>query len=235
MLPYPGGLTRNVVQCLEDFKIPMLLEHIATFIHGADRVEAVTVTKVDEDQKPISGTERAIKCDALILSVGLIPENELSESSGIALDPATGGPVVDERMETSVKGMFACGNVVHVHDLVDHVTQIGEMAGESAARSVLNRLPPFRREITLKAGENVRYVVPQMISGERPVTLHLRVKKPMRNARVRIGNITTHKRVVKPPEMVVVKLGEEMLDGLEKVSQLVVNVREEDGREERDS
>lgn len=235
VLPYPGGLERNVVQCLEDFNIPLLLEHTITFIHGADRVEAVTVTKVDKDQKPISGAERTIKCDTLILSVGLIPENELSEAAGIALDPATGGPILNECMETSIRGLFACGNVVHVHDLVDHVTEMGELAGECAARRVLNRLPPLSREITLKAGENVRYIVPQIISGEKPVALHLRVKEPMKNVKVRIGNLTIPKRVVKPPEMVVVKLDEERLGRLEKVSELIVNVRREDEREGRNS
>lgn len=227
MLPYPGGLDRNVVQCLEDFNIPLLLQHTVTFVHGADRVEAVTTAKVDGNGRPIPGTERTMECDTLILSVGLIPENELSEATGIALDPATGGPVVNERMETSVQGIFACGNVVHVHDLVDHVTQVGELAGESAARHVLNKLPPLSRKITLRAGENVRYVVPQIISGKEPVTLYTRVRKPMRDVKVKIGNLAIPKRVVKPPETVVIKLTEERLEKLEKNDKLVVSIEKE--------
>ena len=227
MLPYPGGLDRNVVQCLEDFNIPLLLQHTVTFVHGADRVEAVTTAKVDGNGRPIPGTERMMECDTLILSVGLIPENELSEAAGIALDPVTGGPIVNERMETSVQGIFACGNVVHVHDLVDHVTQVGELAGESAARHVLNKLPPLSRKITLRAGENVRYVVPQIISGKEHVTLYTRVRKPMRDVKVKIGNLTIAKRVVKPPETVVIKLTEERLEKLEKKDKLVVSIEKE--------
>lgn len=227
MLPYPGGLDRNVVQCLEDFNIPLLLQHTVTFVHGADRVEAVTTAKLDGNGRPIPGTERMMECDTLILSVGLIPENELSEAAGIALDPATGGPIVNEHMETSVQGIFACGNVVHVHDLVDHVTQVGELAGERAARHVLNKLPPLSRKITLRAGENVRYVVPQIISGKEPVTLYTRVRKPMRDVKVKIGNLTIPKRVVKPPETVVIKLTEERLEKLEKKDKLVVSIEKE--------
>ncbi|MGQ9460237.1 MAG: FAD-dependent oxidoreductase [Candidatus Bathyarchaeaceae archaeon] len=225
ILPYPSGLDRNVVQCLEDFNIPLLLQHTVTSIHGSDRVEAVTVAKVDADGKPLQGTERIIECDTLILSVGLIPENELSETADITLDSATGGPIVNEYMETSVEGIFACGNVVHVYDLVDHVTQAGELAGESAARRVLNQLPSLTRKITLKAGDNVRSVVPQIIGGREPVTLYLRVKKPMRDVKVTIGNLTIPKRVVKPPEMIVVNLTKQALEKLEKKDELKVSVR----------
>jgi len=224
ILPYPSGLDRNVVQCLEDFNIPLLLQHTVTSIHGSDRVEAVTVAKVDASGKPLQDTERIIECDTLILSVGLIPENELSETADIALDSVTGGPIVNEYMETSVQGIFACGNVVHVYDLVDHVTQAGELAGESAARHVLNQLPPLTRKITLKAGDNVRSVVPQIIGGKEQVTLYLRVKKPMRDVEVTIGNLTIPKRVVKPPEMVVVNLTKQALEKLEKKDELKVSV-----------
>ena len=227
MLPYPGGLDRNVVQCLEDFNIPLLLQHTVTFVHGADRVEAVTTAKVDENGRHIPGTERIVECDTLILSVGLIPENELSEAAAIALDLATGGPIVNERMETSVQGIFACGNVVHVHDLVDHVTQVGEIAGENAALYVLNKLPPLSRKTTLRAGKNVRYVVPQIIGGEEPVTLYMRVIKPMRDVKVKIGNLTIPMHVVKPPEMVVIKLTGERLEKLEKKDELMVSIEKE--------
>jgi len=227
MLPYPGGLNRNVVQCLEDFDIPLLLEHTVTFIHGADRVEAVTIAKVDRNGSPIPGTERKIDCDTLILSVGLIPENELSEVAGVALDPATGGPIIDERMETSVQGIFACGNVVHVHDLVDHVTLGGELAGKSAADHALGRLTPLRRRTTLRAGKNVRYVVPQIISGEIPVTIYMRAKKPMRDVKVKLGSLTVPIRAMTPPEAVTIKLTGERLKKIGKRKKLVVNVEEE--------
>jgi NADPH-dependent 2,4-dienoyl-CoA reductase/sulfur reductase-like enzyme len=229
ILPYASGLSRNVVQCLEDFNIPLLLGHTVTSVHGIDRVEAVTVAKVDVNWRPIQETERTIECDTLILSVGLIPENELSQTPGVVLDPATGGPVVNEHMETSVEGIFGCGNVVHVYDLVDHVTQAGELAGESAARYVLNELPPLRKKIALKAGSNVKSVVPQIISGAEPVILHLRVKKPMRNVKVKMGNLSIPKRVVRPPEMVVINLTEKALEKLEKRDELEVSVEEETG------
>ena len=225
-MPYPGGLTRNVVQCLEDFGIPLLLERTITFIHGHDRVEAVTISKVDAEGNTVPGVEEKIMCDTLVLSVGLIPENELSEDAGIVLDSTTGGPVVNERMETSIPGIFACGNVVTVYDLVDYVSSVGELAGESAARYVLNELPPLRREIALKSGDNVRSVVPQIIGGERPVTLYIRAKKPMRNVEVRIQNLRFPERVVRPPEMIVIELTEERLMKLEKKPVLLVSMEE---------
>jgi pyruvate/2-oxoglutarate dehydrogenase complex dihydrolipoamide dehydrogenase (E3) component len=229
ILPNASGLNRNVVQCLEDFNIPLLLEHTVTSIHGVDRVEAVTVAKVDADWRPIQKTERTIECDTLILSVGLIPENELSQTAGVVLDIATRGPVVNEHMETSVQGIFGCGNVVHVYDLVDHVTQAGELAGESAARYVLNELPSLRKKVALKVGDNVKSVVPQIISGEEPVILHLRVEKPMRNVKVKMGNLNIPKRVVRPPEMVVISLNEKALAKLEKRDELEVSVEGETG------
>jgi NADPH-dependent 2,4-dienoyl-CoA reductase/sulfur reductase-like enzyme len=227
ILPYASGLSRNVVQCLEDFNIPLLLGHTVTSIHGVDRLDAVTVAKVDANWKPIQKAERTIECDTLILSVGLIPENELSQTAGIVLDPATGGPVINEHMETSVQGVFCCGNVVHVYDLVDHVTQAGELAGESASKYVFSELPQLRNKITLKARDNVKSVVPQIISGEKQVALHLRVKKPMRDVNVKIGNLSTPKRVVRPPEMVVINLTETALEKLEKKDELKVSIEEE--------
>jgi len=211
VMPYPGGLDRNL-QCLKDFDIPLYLKHAATFIHGSNRVEAVTISKLDDDGKPIAGEEKTIRCDTLILSVGLIPENELSKGAGIMLDSKTGGPIVDENMETSVEGVFACGNVVHVHDLVDHVTQNGETAGKNAAKKVLGELSPLKRKIHLEPMGNIRYVVPQIISGEKPLTLFSRVKKPAFNAKIVIGErILIHKRAVKPPELVTIQLTSESL------------------------
>lgn len=132
-LPHPAGLTRNVVQCLEDFEIPLYLESTVVEIHGKKRLEAVTIAKVDGAWNPISGTEQEISCDTLLLSVGLVPENELSSQAGITLDPVTGGPIVDESLMTNLPGIFACGNVLHVHDLVDNVSTESAKAGEFAA------------------------------------------------------------------------------------------------------
>ncbi len=142
---HSGGLTRNIVQCLEDFNIPLKLSHTVVNIHGRDRVEGVTVAAVDENKIPIMETARYVKCDTLLLSVGLIPENELSQEAGILLDPATRGPVVGESMETSVPGIFACGNVVRVHDLVDHVSKEGAAAGRNAAGYILNGIKPAEK------------------------------------------------------------------------------------------
>lgn len=205
MMPYPGGLIRNVVQCLQDFDIPLLLEHTVTFIHGRDRVEAVTIAKVDAKGEPILGTEKVIPCDTLLLSVGLIPENELSSLAGIEIDSSTGGPVIDERMQTSVEGIFACGNVVQVHDLVDYVSQQGEIAGKSAALYALGKLKPAKRIIKLKRGRNIRFLTPQRISDQEKVTLFIRVANPEQKVKLRVGEgIIEHtKALVRPNQMVV--------------------------------
>jgi NADPH-dependent 2,4-dienoyl-CoA reductase/sulfur reductase-like enzyme len=213
-LPYPGGLTRNVVQCLEDFGIPLLLRSTVIYIHGRERMEGVTVAEVDGEGRPVPGTERRIPCDTLILSVGLIPENELSEGAGVLLDGRTGGPVVDEFMRTSLEGVFACGNAVTVFDLVDHVTLTGERAGEAAARYLRGELPPPRGVREVEPGENVRLVVPQRIAGEGPVTLYLRVSRPLREVRVEVGGRSFPRKAVRPPEMVTLTLGREEVEKL---------------------
>jgi NADPH-dependent 2,4-dienoyl-CoA reductase/sulfur reductase-like enzyme len=178
LMPYSGGLTRNIVQCLEDFNIPLYLNHTVVNIEGRDRVEAVTIAQVDKSFKPIKGTEKKFECDALLLSVGLIPENELSKSAGIELDKVTGGPIVYESMETSVEGIFACGNVVHVHDLVDWVTEESKRAGSGAAKYVKGQMQSNCKTIKLKGINGVRYVVPHQIrldNIEQPVELMMRV------------------------------------------------------------
>ena len=166
LMPFSGGLNRNIVQCLEDYDIPLYLQHTVVDIEGKDRVEAVTIAKVDERYKPIEGTEIRFDCDTLLLSVGLIPENELSKSAGITLDGITAGPRVNESMETSVEGIFACGNVVHVHDLVDWVTEESRKAGRNAARYVLGELKQTDQKIVVQGIKGVRYVVPQEIRPE---------------------------------------------------------------------
>lgn len=214
VMPSPGGLTRNIRQCLEDFEIPLYLSHTVIAVKGKERVEGVTVAQVDGNRHPISGTEREIPCDTLVLSVGLIPENELSLAAGLEMDPVTRGPIVDQYMETSVAGVFACGNVVHVHDLVDHVSAAGETAGRGAAAFLSGNSPGEREYTQVEAGENVAYVVPQRIDrapGGGPVTLFFRVKKPEFKAEVLISAddevlARRFERVVRPPEMLTVDI-----------------------------
>jgi NADPH-dependent 2,4-dienoyl-CoA reductase/sulfur reductase-like enzyme len=207
LMDHPGGITRNVVQCLNDFDIPLHLSHTVSFIHGRKRVEAVSVAEVDADMKVKKETERFIPCDTLCLSVGLIPENEVSKHAGVVLDDVTSGPVVDERMETSVDGIFACGNVVNVFDLVDYVTRSAEAAGEGAARLVLEGRKRERR-IRVKPGRNVKYVVPQYVSDlDRDIDFYFRVEHPERAVAVRIladGKALGSKKhkMVRPPEMI---------------------------------
>jgi NADPH-dependent 2,4-dienoyl-CoA reductase/sulfur reductase-like enzyme len=219
ILPYIGGLIRNEVQCVHDFDIPLFLGHTITEIIGLTRIEAVTIARVDKNQEPIAGTEKTIECDTLLTSVGLIPENELSLKAGIELDSITGGPVVNDRMETSISGIFAGGNVVHVNDLVDSVTLEAEVAGACAADYAMGKAPPSRRTIGLKAGDNIRYVVPHIICAEKEVTLSMRVREPGEKMRLRIGNILTKSlRAVKPSEMIKIELTREQLGKLDETT-----------------
>ena len=184
VLPYSGGLKRNIVQCLEDFDIPLYLSTTVVDIHGRERLEAVTLAQVDENRRPISGTERRIPCDTLLLSVGLLPENELSSAAGVHLSGVTGGPEVSDRLATSIPGVFACGNVLHVHDLVDFVSQEAQKAGENAAL-YLQGARAGRRSVRLKGKNGVRYTVPQSIDPENmdeTVTVRFRVAQPYRDA-----------------------------------------------------
>ncbi len=209
LMPYSGGLTRNIVQCLEDFDIPLKLSHTVTEIHGQERVEGVTISKVDGSLKPIPGTEEYIPCDTLMLSVGLLPENELSRSVGIHLDRITGGAIVDQYRETSHEGIFACGNVLHVHDLVDFVTQEAQTAGEGAAKYILNKKDYPQFKFHTKGINGVRYIVPQRISVDgawEPVKLYFRVGQVYTNATVKVtrnGNViyAKKKRKLAPGEM----------------------------------
>jgi pyruvate/2-oxoglutarate dehydrogenase complex dihydrolipoamide dehydrogenase (E3) component len=213
-MPYSGGLTRNIVQCLEDFNIPLYLNHTVVNIEGRDRVEAVTIAQVDKSFKPIKGTEKKFECDALLLSVGLIPENELSKSAGIELDKVTGGPIVYESMETSVEGIFACGNVVHVHDLVDWVTEESKRAGNGAAKYVKGQIQSNSKTIKLKGINGVRYVVPHQIrldNIEQTVELMMRVDNIYKDIKLVIkSNGTVLKEIkrkhVAPGEMESIKL-----------------------------
>lgn len=202
ILPYVGGLIRNEVQCVHDFDIPLFLRHTVSRIHGYPRIEAVTISAVDENMNPIPGTERDIECDTLLLSVGLIPENELSLMAEVELDPIVAGPIVDEARQTSVPGIFAGGNVVHVHDLVDNVSWESEIAGASATAFAKGEKMPGRK-IEVKPGRNIRYIVPRFISGDRDVTLYMRVREPDELVSIKMGDIVIKKSEmgVKPSSM----------------------------------
>jgi NADPH-dependent 2,4-dienoyl-CoA reductase/sulfur reductase-like enzyme len=215
ILPYIGGLIRNEVQCLGDFNIPVYLSHTVTDIHGRQRIEGVTISRVDKDFQPIEGTEFRVDCDLLLTSVGLIPENELSLKAGIKLDPITGGPVVNENMETNVSGIFAGGNVVHVNDLVDNVSLESEISGARASEYALGKTLPAVRRISLKAGKNIRYIVPQTIDAGRDVTVYMRVREPAQQVRLQFGDIYGKAfRAVKPSEMLNMNLTLKELKGI---------------------
>lgn len=214
IMPYSNGLTRNIVQCLEDFGIPLYLAHSVVAVHGKDRVTGVTVAEVDAALTPIPGTEFDVACDCVLLSVGLIPENELGRAAGLHIDAVTGGGVVDQFRETSLAGYFAAGNVLHVHDLVDWVSQEAEIAGKSAALHALGKLPPAGEHRPVTAGDGVRTVVPQRLSppsGQLSVRFYLRASRPMGASILRLhadGNVVWERklRVVKPSEMIVAEI-----------------------------
>lgn len=215
LMPYSGGLARNIEQCLNDFNIPLKLSHTVVDIHGKDRVSGVTVCRVDENRRPIPETAEYIECDTLLLSCGLIPENELTEEAGIALDPATSGAVVDDKRATSVEGVFAAGNVLHVHDLVDFVSEEAALAGESAAAYIMGERSA-ERDIMIVAGQGVRYTVPQHITSMRDTEVYFRVRDTYKDKRivVREGErVLLSKKTISlaPAEMEKVKLKAELL------------------------
>jgi NAD(P)H-nitrite reductase large subunit len=227
ILPYTGGLIRNEVQCVHDFDIPLLLSHTVSEIHGEGHITGVTISQVDEDRNPVAGTGKYYECDSLLLSVGLIPENELSVMAGIEIDPVTGGPLVDNYRMTSNPGVFAGGNVVHVHDLVDNVTMEGEIAGRCAADFASSGEIRKSDSITLALKGNIRYVVPQKIEKEEPASggmkLFLRVKEPKDKAKIVIGDevVKTYK-VVRPSEMLTVEIPPDSLPKLKDKSEIVI-------------
>ena len=226
LMSWPGGLRRNIAQCLDDFGIPWHLEHTVLEIHGKDRLEGVTVAKVDACKKVISGSERFIECDTLLLAVGLIPENELSKMAGVELCKETGGPVVDENLQTNVPGIFAAGNVAVVYDLVDWVSLEAKRAGENAAEYAAGKRKQQGRCIAVRPGEGVRLVFPQCVHTDNDVTLYFRVAQPFEKAsRITIDPIhSSVVRYARPGEMVELKIDSgklqkipENIDGLEIV------------------
>jgi len=221
LMPYSSGLTRNIVQCLHDYDIPLALNHTVVGIHGTERLEGVTVAQVDTERRPIPGTNRYIECDTLLLSVGLIPENELTRTAGIEMDSATGGPAVNESMETSLEGVFACGNVVHVHDLVDNVSRESMLAGRCAAQYIAGQRGKNKdaRVLFTVAGNDVSYVVPQRIRSEYVQSeskLFFRVKREFRQAKAVIrsnGETIYTKNVLRavPGEMESIAISSDLL------------------------
>ena len=219
VMPYSGGLTRNIVQCLEDFDIPLYLSTTVVQIHGKERLEGVTIAQVDERRKPIEETKRYIPCDTLLLSVGLIPENEPTRSAGIPMDPITNGAMVDENCQTAVPGIFACGNVLHVHDLVDYVSDEAERAGKGAVAYIVGGAAE-KKTIATKAGNGVRYVLPQTIgSTDTDVTLFLRVTQPEGRVKFSVTDgekvLAVAKRLrAAPGEMEKITVKKEMLENI---------------------
>lgn len=226
LMPFSGGLTRNIVQCLDDYDIPLYLSHTITNIEGNGRLTKVTIAKVDENRQPIEGTYKEFECDTLLLSVGLIPENELSMQAGINLDSVTKGPIVNESMETSVEGIFACGNVVHVHDLVDWVTKESIKAGKFAAKYVKEGLKEEENEIKTTAKEGIAYIVPQKIRTKNvddKLQMLMRVRNVYSGKKLVVkadGNIIKEvKRMhMAPGEMEEVVLEKSLLDNVKEIS-----------------
>jgi len=235
IMPFSTGLIRNKVQCLDDFNIPLKFNQTITRIKGAKRVERVTIAQVDKNLQAIPGTEEEIDCDTILLSVGLIPENELTGEAGIELDPVTRGPIVNENRETEVEGIFACGNVLHVHDLADFVTEEGEIVGR-AVGGYLKRNRKFRSQsVKMVPGDNIAYVVPQhidfIVPGRKKIKIFMRVKKPAEKVRIifrddKGGMLASYKKViVTPGEMLSVYLPEVLLG--DRLKNITVSSEEE--------
>ncbi len=236
LMPFSAGLTRNIVQCVENFNIPLKFSHTITAIHGKERVEGVSVAQVDKNRRAIKETEEFIPCDTLLLSVGLIPENEISIECGVSMDSSTSGPIVNERMETSIKGIFACGNAVHVHDLVDFVTQESIRAGQNAALYVLGNKTQNPKHITLRPGNRVRYTVPQYIEsteGNSDIAIMFRPTDVYRDVQIVVYSNNQRiksqkKKIVRPGEMQVVELKPELLTKVIDNITIAIEIPEED-------
>jgi len=236
IMPYLSGLTRNYVQCLQDFDIPLQLQRTVKRIIGDDRVEAIETVAVNDHWDHIPGSEEIIPCDTLLLSVGLIPENELSRQAGVMLDPVTGGPVVDNHFHTNIDGLFAAGNVVHVYDLVDWVTEAGFAAGKGAAQYAQGKLERAPHTIQSSAGKNVRYIVPQKIDphalAQGSISLQMRVTRPIETP-VWVEAIVDEERIirrslpyVRPGEMITLKLKPDLADKMQAAREIKINIIE---------
>lgn len=234
LMPFSGGLKRNIVQCLDDFGIPLKLSHTVVDIRGKERLEGITLAQVDERNKPIPGTEEDYECDTLLLSCGLIPENEISRAMGVDINPVTSGPSVNESLETNIPGVFACGNVLHVHDLVDYVSEEAAAAGKNAAKYVQNgaKTEDAGKEIPIKAVDGVRYTVPR--------TIHVKNMEDILTVRFRVGAIykncyisaylnderIIHRKrpIMAPGEMEEVKLQKSVLENIENLNEITIKI-----------
>lgn len=236
LMPYSGGLKRNIVQCLDDYGIPLKLSHTVIDIKGKERVEGVTLAEVDENRRPIEGTEEFYSCDTLLLSVGLIPENEISGSMGVELNPITSGPKVNERLETSIEGVFACGNILHVHDLVDFVSEEAAAAGKNAAMYVQEGESASEqgKKVKLRPLEGVRYTVPETINPMRmdeKLTVRFRVGNVYQNCYISVyfdeERVLHRKRqIVAPGEMEEIKLSKEELLKYPNLDTITIKIEE---------
>ncbi len=235
LMPYSGGLKRNIVQCLDDYGIPLKLSHTVVDIRGKERLEGITLAQVDEKGKPIAGTEEYYACDTLLLSVGLIPENELSRGMGVEIDRVTAGPVVNESLETNIPGVFACGNVLHVHDLVDYVSEEAGRAGANAARFVKGGLPEGGRDIVVAAADGARYSVPSHINVSRMedlLTVRFRVGAVFKDSYISVyynDERVMHrkKQVMAPGEMEQVVLSKQKLEAYPDLERITVKIEKE--------
>ena len=236
LMPFSGGLKRNIVQCLDDFGIPLKLSHTVVAIHGKERLEGITLAEVDSHGKPIPGTEEDYTCDTLLLSCGLIPENELSREMGTEMNPVTNGPVVNECLETSLDGVFACGNVLHVHDLVDFVSEEAAAAGKNAAAYVKNNgnLGEAGKEIPLIPTDGVRYTVPKQIHVNRMediLTVRFRVGAVYKNSCICVYFnekcvSRRKKQIMAPGEMEEIKLKKKELEEFDGLEQITIKIEE---------
>lgn len=237
LMPYSGGLKRNIVQCLDDYGIPLKLSHTVVDIKGKKRLESVTLAEVDADRKPIPGTEEEYSCDTLLLSVGLIPENELSRDMGVDMNPVTSGPRVNESLETNIEGVFACGNVLHVHDLVDFVSEEAGAAGRNAARYVKageKRSGTETADIVLEAVEGVRYTVPETINIARmdeELTVRFRVSNVYKNCYIsvyfdEVRMLHKKRQIMAPGEMEDVRITREQLMDAPDLKKITVKIEE---------
>lgn len=232
LMPYSGGLKRNIVQCLDDYGIPLKLSHTVVDIEGKERVTGITIAEVGPDMKPIPGTEEYYSCDTLLLSVGLLPENELSKTAGVELSTITSGPVVNDALETSVEGIFACGNVLHVHDLVDFVSQEAANAGKNAAKYVKEGRVASNKEIKINAVDGVRYTVPCTIRPDQmddTVTVRFRVGKVFKNSAVTMyfGDeqvLKRKKQIMAPGEMEQVVIDKKKLAEYGDISDITIKI-----------
>ena len=235
LMPYSGGLKRNIVQCLDDFGIPLKLSHTVVDIEGKEHLTAVTIAAVDNKGKPIPGTEERYTCDTLLLSCGLIPENELSRTAGVEMSPITSGPIVNESLETNIPGVFACGNVLHVHDLVDYVSEEADRAGQNAAKFVKGELSDGAADIEIVATEGARYTVPSTINVDRmddKLTVRFRVGAVYKDSYVSVyfddeRVMHNKKRIMAPGEMEQVILLKDKLSEKPELKKITVKIEAE--------